>query len=368
MPQSAVDQSDLDALKRQIIVGSRPDPTDPSGNTIANPDLAALVAAYNSLKGSPDRYSPINVGDGNIGIFDPATGKIDWTKGPPKTDKPETAAVPGRGVVDIQRPDGGVGPVRATTIPGTEPIVPASRTPEQIAAESASGVRRDDAATSLANAQAGAVETPGQRLAREKETIKAQAQAEYDAKEKELQAKLDAGLILPEKAKAEMEFFYKKAIADHDSKIRTAEKQFEYDLAQPNKDRELTTAAAQVENQRIAQQQAAEQADRNQQTDVLKTQAAGTSDFINQGIKLGVAPTAGLVRGAIDPLLLALNLSRQAIQNGAVPPTAMPRPSAPSPAQTPGQSVLREAPTPPPTPVVDPRYSNTAPPVRGPLY
>jgi len=266
--------------------------------------------------------------------------------------RPETYNVPGRGVVAVQRPTpGAAGPIGSSVIPGTEPVRDPTSTQENIDAKDQAAADADKARTNLVNKQADAVETPAQQLAREKAVIRERVMAEYDAKEKELDAKLKAGLILPEKAKLEMETFQKKVLADHDSALRTAEKEFEFKLAQPNRDRELkvseenaATNKSQAEANRVYQQQQVEATRRGEEVGTLKDQSKQTQSFIDQGIKLGVAPTMGLVRGALDPLMMALQLSREAVQGGAVPSTAMPRPSAPQPAA--GPATGRTAPAP----------------------
>lgn len=339
-----VDQSVIDNIVQQIIALSVPKKSE-DGTEYYDPALGALVTAYNALKPEKDgQPNVINAGGGKVGIYDPKTGRIDWSQSPggAEAGKSETVAVPGRGVVDIQRPDSGVGPVRATTIPGTEPVRDPTSTQENINA-------KDAAAIAQTTAQTAAIETPQQKQANAIQQINATARAQADAAMALAQAKIDSGIELTEKDKLELQNKLNEIANDAKLQRDQALKQFEHSLGQSDRDRAMANAEAQTENARIANERQAQQADRNQQSDVLKTQAAQGQSFVDQGIKLGVAPTMGLARMALDPLMVALNLSREAIKSGGLPDSVMPQRQAPAPSAPP--TTTRSAPAPAATPL-----------------
>lgn len=361
---SPVDQTVIQSLVDQIVKLSAPKKAE-DGTEYYDPALGALVTAYNALKDKKDEPNVINAGGGKVGIYDPATGRIDWSQSP-GSPPPNDVAVTGRGVVRIDEPPAGsAGPPHATTIPGTEPITPPTSTQANIDA-------RDTAVTAHTNAETAAIETPDQKQKNAIAQINAQARAQADSALAIWQTKIDSGYEMKPKDELELKSKLEGIAADAKAQRDQQQSQFEHDLAQPNKDRELKVSESRAEADRVYQQQQVAATDRQRQTDVLKTQGAQTQGFIDQGIKLGVAPTAGLVKGALDPLMMALQLSRQAVQSGVVPSTAMPRPSAPTPGGIEGGIPLgggREAPMPPNSVATpSPNPANIAPPVRGPFY
>lgn len=221
------------------------------------------------------------------------------------------------------------------------------------------------ATTEHTQAETANMESPADKHAAERQQIYDRAQAEADAYRTKLQADIDSGAKLPEAAAKDLDEFYKEQYTRLQSSLSQTDKQFEYDLAQPNKDRELgvseqnaNTNAAQVENNRVYQQNQTALDQAKGQADVLTKQAAAGQSALEYGTKLGVAPPMALIQMAYGPLYAAQNLIANAVKNGQASPSWTPTLQAPRPPQ-PAAAAPTSAPTPAPnvaapTPAPDP--------------
>jgi hypothetical protein len=75
---------------------------------------------------------------------------------------------------------------------------------------------------------------------------------------------------------------------------------------------------------------------RNQQLDVLKSQAQQGQHMLDTVVQAGVAPSAGSLRAAVNPLQSALAFAMQSVKSGQLPQSAVPTPrqAAPTYSQT----------------------------------
>jgi len=300
--------------------------------------------------------------------YSPAAGGWGLIPGSAETpDAIKPTVIDGEGGRKYTLTTGADGTPTAVPIAGLT-LAPA-KTQAQIDAESAATITNTQATTAHTNAVVNNMESPAdahtRRLAEIAATARAQGQAAIDAKK----ALVASGLEMTAQDAAELKAQLDEIAAVAAGQRAQMQTQFEHDVAQPNvqagldiQKQNANTSATQAENQRLSQEQQAAQANRNQQTDVLKTQAAAGSDFINQGIKLGVSTSMSGVHQALDPLMNALQLGRQAAAAGKIPQTAIPTPSAPLPVQA--------APGPPgaPLPAVAPPVVAPVPIASGPTF
>lgn len=292
-------------------------------------------------------------------VWNEQTNQYDWVTNqnyvpptPPAGSGPPQTVSPGQGV---RNPDGSY----SVPIPAT----PADRNPATVSPGQA--VLGADGKWTIPVPKP-AEDTPAQASARRITEARSSAAAARDAEFALWKAKVDAGYVMTPKDEKELADKIDAIKSERDSNIRIEESKIAHELAQPNviANRELTarqvatgersaeTAAAsqatQAESQRSQaafQQAQVDQADRNQQADVYKAQAADASSFLDTLTKSGVAASMGSIKATTDPLRLALSLTRQTIKAGQLPPTAMPTPAAPAPPVT---ATSRTAPAPSP--------------------
>lgn len=219
---------------------------------------------------------------------------------------------------------------------------------EQTDAAATAGTAHVGAQTGLLIAQAGALETPTERAAARNAATRAAQDllvAQYEASGKNAQDL--------ERLRSDLQ----RVQDDHNAEIRAIDAQVAFDREKPYKDAASQIASRQAATQEeqnvIARQNAAAldaraTADRQQVqnksgAEALQTQGKGFQDIINNGIKLGIAPTAGLVGAALDPFAQAFALINQGVQQGQIPSSYVPTPKAP----TPGMAAPTAAPTAP---------------------
>lgn len=344
---SAPSTTEKDTKGNPVYYPVDPDTGQPDPNF---PTIADITAARNELaasqKNDPQATAKM---DADLKETQARTAQIQQQidKGNKPAGPPATVQ-PGEGVWNPDKNGPGQGGYDVP-VPTKPPAAPGpGKTQAQIDQEAADA--HNKSVRDAANSQ-----TPQQVLADKQAEIRTTAEAQWQARVAEKQALIDKGIELSAKDQEELKFSHDQIIADAKVKNDQATAQFTHDLNQPNvqagidisKQNADTQAASQASSARFQQAQT-DQADRNQQSDVLKTQAAAGSDFINQGIKLGVTSSMGSVHMALDPLMMALHLTRQSIANGTLPPTAMPTPQAPQPAaQQPPMTAPLPA-TPPP--------------------
>lgn len=224
----------------------------------------------------------------------------------------------------VQPGEGVVGPDGTVSVPLPKPTTPA-KTQTQIDQEAADV--HAAAQRTAANSQ-----TPAQALSSRLTEIRATANAQHDAAMAEWQQKVDAGYIMKPADEANLKAQLDQIAADAAAQRAKEQAQFTHDLDQPNVDRTAGIAQQNATSQDQARQDQAAQADRNQQADAYKAQAAQADSFLTQLIKGGVDPSMTSVRATTDPLWLALHLAHQEVAKGTIPASAIPTPGAPKPA------------------------------------
>lgn len=315
--------------------------TRPAANTPAEPNVSTTAKSIPVWNAQTKVYDWIT----NPNYVDPASTS--------RTPAPGTSAPPGD---FVWNPSGGSDGKGGWAQLGDKAP---SKSADDIHAESVANVGQSNATSAHEIALAGAVETPAQVYARLVGVANATAHAQGKAEIEKAQALVNSGITMTEQDKINLNAKLQSIQSQQDAAIAQAQTQYTHELNQPNVDttnriaqQNADTSVQQVENNRIAQEQSADQADRNQKSDILKQQATAGSDFINQGIKLGVTSSMGSVHMALDPLVQALSMSRQAVQAGQVPASAYPRVSAPQPvaAAAPPQAPLPAPGVQPPAP------------------